>query len=117
MSLAQIVYPPPTEQGWQEWLHAHIRHHEALAGALQAKFDVILDSANHLYPLDMESKDQLEVWNKAHLDLHNSMNSLLGIPGQDISAPDFKDKRKSDGWFFLHLQLHRSTADLCGQPV
>lgn len=117
MSLAQILYPPPTERGWEEWLHAHVRHHEALISALNETKGSNLSIATPIYPVDVKSTTQMATFNRAHLDLHNEMNQLLGIPSQDISSPNFKDQRALDGWLYLHHQMHLSAAALCGQPV
>lgn len=117
MSLAQIQYPPPTGQGMDEWLHAHTRHHEALIQAINEKLGTKLTLSQPIWPVDVKNKDQMAIWSRAHVALHNEMNSLLDIPGQDVSAPDFSDQRKSDSWFFVHVQLHRAAAQLCGQPV
>jgi len=117
VSLAQLQYPPPTERGMDEWLHAHVRHHEALIQAINEKFGTSLTISQPIWPVDVKDKNQMAIWGRAHLTLHNEMNDILNIPGQDISAPDFSDKRKADGFFFTHQMLHQAAAQLCGQPV
>lgn len=117
MPLAQILYPSPTPRGWEEWMQNHVRHHEALISALNLKYGANLSIAVPIYPVDVKSSSQMQVFNRSHLDLHNEMNQLLGIPGQDISAPDFKDQLALDGWLYLHHTMHLSAAQLCGQPV
>lgn len=117
MPLAQILYPPPTDQGWEEWLHNHVRQHEALIAALNETRGSSLSIPIPIYPVDVKSKSQMQVFNRAHLDLHNEMNQLLGIPGQDISAPDFKDQKALDGWLYTHHSMHLSASQLCGLPV
>lgn len=117
MSLAVIQYPPPTDQGWEEWLHAHVRHHEALIAAINRTFKTTLSLEAPLWPVDMDDKDKMAVWNRAHLDAHNAMNSVLGIPGQDISTPDFKNQRSLDAWLYTHFNLHQVAAQRSGEPI
>lgn len=117
MSLAVIQYPPPTDKGWEEWFHAHLRHHEALIQAVNTTFGAKLEISVPIYPIDFKSKSQMSVFNREHLNLHNEMNAVLGIPSQDISAPNFEDKRALDGFLYLHFSMHQSAAQLCGFPV
>ena len=117
MSLAVLQYPAPSDRGWEEWMHAHVRHHEALISAINATFRKNLSLEAPLYPVDMKDKEKMAVWSRAHLDAHNAMNDVLRIPGQDISAPNFQDRRALDGWIYIHFNLHQVSAQLCGQPV
>lgn len=117
MSLASILYPSPGVNGWKEWLHAHVRHHEALIDSLNATFDASLSLTGPLWPVDVQNENEMRVWNRVHLDAHNNMNDLLGIPGQDISAPNFKDPDALDAWIYLHFTMHQAAANRCGFPV
>lgn len=100
-----------------EWMHSHVRHHEALIAAINETFGTSLTISQPIWPVDVKNKDQMAIWNRAHIALHNEMNEILNIPGQDISAPDFTDQKKADAFFFTHQILHQSAAQLCGKPV
>lgn len=112
MTLAMIMYPPPTERGMEEWLHAHIRHHEAIADAVRTTLGVTLDILP-IYPGKVED-DQ---WSRDHQEMHNAMSGALGLAGTDITRWDTKNKRKSDDWVYIHFEQHRTAASACGLPI
>lgn len=116
MSLADLQYPAPTEQGLAEWLHAHVRHHEAIIGALRDNRGISLELLP-IFPLDPSNKDQIAVWNRSHQTMHNQMNQALGIAGTDLTALDPTDQKKMDDFLFGHLQQHRDAAQLSGSPI
>lgn len=113
MSLAQIQYPPPTEKGLEEWMHAHVRHHEALIGAVDTTFGVKLE----LLPIYPVGKDSLSTWSRAHQSAHDALANILGFAGTDLTGVDFSDQRKLDGWMFEHFIQHQAAAEACGLPV
>lgn len=113
MSLAQIQYPPPTEKGLEEWMHAHVRLHEALNDAISTTKGVQLELLP-IYPVD---KDSLKTWVRAHQSAHDALANTLGFAGTDLTGVDFADQRKLDGWMFEHFIQHQAAAQLCGLPI
>lgn len=113
MSLAQVLYPPPTPQGMEEWFQAHARHHEGILFALKETQGVNLDNLG-LYPVNEKDLDD---WLQRHQEMHTAMNRVFGISGTDLSGLDLKDKNKSDSWFFQHFLQHQSAAQSCGMPI
>lgn len=112
MSLAQILYPPPTTVGMEEWFHAHARHHEALIWAY-GKQGVILEDLN-LYPVQ---KKDLDNWLQRHQTMHGALGQVSGISGSDLTGLDLNNKAASDNWFFQHFMQHLGFAQSCGQPI
>lgn len=113
MSLAQILYPPPTDKGMEEWFQAHARHHEGIISALKETKGIVLANLG-LYPV---SEHELDDWLERHQRMHTAMTTAVGVQGTDLSGLDLKDKAKSDSWFFQHFLQHQSVSQLSGQPI
>jgi len=67
-----------------------------------------------VYVLDPISVNEPSTWLYQHQDLHNQMNSVLGIAGNDISDVDFKDAGQLSSWIWLHAQEHYQAAKILG---
>lgn len=113
MSLAQILYPPPTAQGMEEWFQAHARHHDAIITAFQTSRGVVLDNLG-LYPVN--EKD-LSDWLQRHQRMHNAMTQVAGVQGTDLTGLDLNSKARSDQWFFQHFLQHQAVSQLCGVAI
>jgi hypothetical protein len=116
VSLAQILYPPPTAQGWKEWSFHQYQHHLALNSAILQLKGVTI-TPFRLWPVQQQGPD-FQDWLQQHQLAHESINAVLGISGRDISALDFQDKDKSkrDAWFWVHHGMHRDAASNLGLP-
>lgn len=112
MSLAQILYPPPTPQGLEEWFQSHAQHHSAIVTAYNAK-GASLDSLG-LYPVN--PKDMYD-WLQRHQQMHNQMQQITGVQGTDLTGLDLSSKEKSDAWFFQHFLQHQAVAEASGAPI
>lgn len=113
MSLAQVLYPSPTERGMEEWFLAHDRHHEAIIDAVKIGRGIILEY-NPLYPVN---EADLENWLELHQQMHSDMTSLFGIAGTDLTGLDLRNKETSDAWFFQHFLQHQAVAQATGLPI
>jgi len=112
MSLAQIIYPPPTPRGFQEWAFQHYAHHLAIISAANAQ-GIPLREYN-IWPI--EEKD-IGSWLQRHQQMHNEMNAMAGVSGNDLEDVDFKDKKKVDAWYYLQFVEHQSVAAFLGNGV
>lgn len=113
MSLSQVLLPPPTERGFDEWSFAHAQHHLAIAGALLQvkKVSVVLPP---LWPINLSN---VEVWLENHQFVHNQQNSELGIQGNDLESFNWQDEKQRAGFFFLNFIEHRSAGQNVGLPI
>ena len=50
--------------------------------------------------------DSLQAWLQRHQDIHNQMDAILGIAGNDISDVDFSKPDQVASWIWLHAQEH-----------
>lgn len=110
MSLAQLLYPPPTPQGLGDFMFSHNQHHIAIIRGLKQVKNVDA-TLYQIYPFN--PKD-LENWLQAHQQLHSDYESVLQIQGNDLSEVDFKNQKQFDAWLFLNFSSHRSAAQLLG---
>lgn len=113
MSLPQILLPPPTGSGIDEWAFAHYQHHLAIADAIKAKHGISIDNTA-LWPLNPRN---IEVWLEAHQFVHNQMNAVLKVQGNDLSSINWEDEKQREGFFFLNFQEHRSAATNTQEPI
>lgn len=113
MSLASVLYPSPTRQGWKEWSWANFQHHLAIdTGLLQvAGYQY---NPYRLWPVD---EHDFRGFLEQHNQSHQVFNSVLGINGQDLSELDLEDKTMRDSWFFSHYTQHQAAAQLLGLAI
>lgn len=112
MSLAQILFPAPTDQGIDDWFHSHVRHHEAIIKAIQDSRGIQLQ----MFPIYPVKDSDLTNWNRAHQSLHTQMNLALQIAGTDLTTLDLKAKDHQN-WFFEHFIQHQAAGQRCGEPI
>lgn len=112
MSLAQILYPPPTKDGWHEWSWANSQHHDAINRAILEVKGVQVASFR-LWPVtEYDFRD----WLEQHQQSHTVFCDLLGINGEDLTELDLNDKSKKDAWMFAHVQQHRAATSALKVP-
>ncbi len=110
MSLANIVYPPPTSQGWNEWLFYHQQDHLQIVQQIQRVKNIILPS----YVIDPMDDRDFQGWAERHQNFHNDMNGILGLNGVDLQQVDFSDKQARQEWMWLNFSEHRGVHNALG---
>ena len=113
MSLPQIILPPPTSQGIDEWAFAHYQHHLAIVDAIKQAKNVTIN-VPQIWPLNPRN---IEVWLENHQFLHNEMNAVLKVQGNDLSSINWEDQKQREGFFFLNFQEHKAAATNVGLPI
>lgn len=113
MSLASVLYPSPTNQGWDEWSWHNYQHHLAINTALTQVLGII-PVTYRLWPVRQE---EFRDWLEQHQQAHTLFCNAIGISGVDISDLDFKDKTKRDAWMYLHFQQHQAAAQILGLDI
>lgn len=113
MSLAALLYPPPTPSGWTEWVYQNLTHHQAVINAARdtGKGSLIL---YQIWPWNPHAAQD---WLLQHQSQHDDMNTLYGVNGSDLSTLNFDDKREVDAWLQLHFYEHQDVAARCGVPI
>lgn len=113
MSLAQVLYPAPTPEGFDTWTFQHNAHHNAIIAAVKQTKNVTLQP-QLIYPFN---PSDVETWLQNHQQLHDDMESVFKIIGSDLSSLDFQDQSQRDGFFFLNFSSHRDVAIACGLTI
>jgi len=113
VTLAMVLYPPPTDNGFHEWSLSHYQHHLAIISAIQQTKKIFLP----VYPIWPFPQTNIDVWLENHQLLHNEMNAVFQNIGNDLSSIDWQDTRQRDAFFYLNFQEHRSAATDCGVPI
>jgi hypothetical protein len=112
MGLAQIIYPRPTPQGFEEWVWDHYQHHIAIIQRAQV-LGYKLNQYN-IWPVRQENlKDFLD----QHQQMHTEMNAIANVQGGDLQDLDFKDKKKADAWYYIQYVEHQSVAQFLGGGI
>lgn len=111
--LAQILYPPPTHYGWDEWCQAHQAHHDAIEAGISAAFGVQSIKYN-LFPF---FKKDISNWLLLNEQAHTRMAEYLQFGTQDLSNLDFEDKTAFQDWLWLHYQEHLAAAQRLGTTI
>lgn len=113
MSLALLLYPPPTARGFDEWAFANLQHHRRINLAIARQRGVDLPTTQ-IYPVRPDSfKDFL----RQHQEWHDAINNELGIQGVDLSNVDMSKEKERDAFIWLHFNAHRNWAEALGQGV
>ena len=109
MSLAQIVYPPPTAHGFTEWSFWHYQHHLAIIQAAKDKGFQL--NQYQIWPVNPHNlSDFLE----QHQYMHDEMNAIASSFGSDLQDVDFTNKKVADAWFYIQYVEHQSVASFLG---
>jgi hypothetical protein len=117
VSLAHIIYPPPTKGGFQEWILQHYAHHQAIVWGVKQKFNITLP-IRMIYPFkDPTDQAQLDIFLEEHQSMHSDMNGPLNIAGNDLSDVDFKNKKQLDSFFELNYFEHLAAGSNLGLPI
>lgn len=113
MSLAMILFPPPTENGIHEWSLSHYLHHLAIISAVKQTKGINLPT----YPIWPISLTNIDIWLENHQLLHNEMNAVFHNEGNDLSSLNWSDSKQREAFYYLNFQEHRSAAADSGVPI
>jgi hypothetical protein len=112
MGLAQIIYPRPAPQGFEEWVWDHYQHHIAIIQRAQ-----VLGYKLNQYNIWPVRQETLQDFLEQHQQMHNEMNAIANVQGGDLQDLDFKDKRKADAWYYIQYVEHQSVAQFLGGGI
>lgn len=111
MSLVQLLSPPPTDRGFEEYSFAHYQHHRLLIDTILQVKGVQLVYLD-IYPV---TQANFQSFLENHQQLHDDYEGLLGIQGNDLSSVDFNDEKQRASWTWLNFTSHQSAVKILGQ--
>lgn len=103
----------PGSAGWESFLFQHAADHQEILQAVQSQKQTQL-VVRVLYPLDLNDKKAVEDWLEEHQQSHTDFDSILGIPGNDLTGVDFKNKNQLRAWIWLNASEHQNARQLLG---
>lgn len=110
MSLAMLLYPPPTKNGLDEFFAHHIDHHRRINAAILRVRGVDVPEFG-VYPVRADSLQDFLLENQRW---HDATNQVLGTAGQDLTSVDWTDASQRDAWIWLHFSQHSNWAQALG---
>lgn len=102
MPLPNILRPPSTPNGMDEWRFAHMRDHVAVVDLIRQKLNVILP----VLVLDPMDPGSPKSWAQRHQDMHDNANGVLAVAGTDLQSVEWEDKDERENWFWNNFQEH-----------
>ena len=93
---------PKTDSDWKLWAWHHRDSHNRIRAAIFRKKGIVLQDfqVEPINPNDMTSFLQ------NNSNLHNDMNSALGLQSTDLQDANLGDERELTSWIKLHSQEH-----------
>ena len=103
MSLAGLLNHPRDEREFLRWSFSNDDGHRRIISAIFAQKNQFLTT----YVLDPIPSNDLQSWSRRHQQVHNDMNKVLGIQGNDLTDLDWKKEDEVESWLSLHFTEHR----------
>lgn len=110
MSVAAIFNVPTTEENFAQWAFAHMAHHRDIIRVIYEVTGVALPE----YILDPFNPFERTNWEYTHQVMHQQMNALIGVEGNDLLSVDWADENKRAAWIMLNASEHRQIGDFLG---
>lgn len=108
--LAALYNSFSDQAGMSQFSFANNDQHTQIIEAIARRFNVALPT----YILDPIPANAPSNWLYTHQAVHNDMNGVLGIAGNDLSDVDFTDPQQVASWVWLHAQEHYQAAQILG---
>jgi hypothetical protein len=102
MGLATLYNIPQDPVSLAEWSFSHASNHADIVRFIFAQKGVRLAS----FVLDPVDPQNPAVWVYQHQLMHNQMNQVLGIAGQDLTGLDWNDPEGLSAWIDDNASEH-----------
>lgn len=110
MSVGDVFNVPVTPSDEAQWSFLHMALHRSQNLAIFRKYNAILPE----YVLDPVNFASPGAWLEQHQQMHNNVDSVLGISAINLVDVDLSDLGERDGWVQEHAQLHQSETNALG---
>ena len=94
----------------ERWVHSHYDEHFRIIAAIAKQKNIRLQ----VLPINYLREDNFQSWLFQHQSLHNDMNSVLHIAGNDLLDVDFKNDEQRNAWAWLQAQEHYQATNKLG---
>ena len=112
MSLATLLNIPgeDDQNTFDEFSFSNQDSHNRIIRAIGDQNGVTLQ----VYIVDPMPLADLGAWFRNHQQMHNDMNGVTGVSGNDLSSVDWKDEQAKAYWISLHWSEHQQNEQKLG---
>lgn len=112
MSLATLQNEPSThdEATFAEFSFSNQDSHNKIVNAVFSQKGISLP----IYTLDPIPLFDMGVWLRNHQQMHNDMNGVTGVSGNDLSSVDWNNEEQKSYWMQLHWAEHQQNEQALG---
>lgn len=110
MAIAALFNVPIDETTLNEWSFAHASHHRDIVRLIYEDFAIALPE----YLLDPYDPTVKSNWEYTHQVMHQQMNAILGVEGNDLLGLKWEDENERAAWIELNALEHRQAGDILG---
>lgn len=101
MSVANIFNIPNTDAELAIWSRMHMMWHRSMNVRILAVHHIALPE----FVLDPVDLSQGSNFPQNHQTMHNNIDAILGVQGQDLLSIEWSDESARIGWFQSHALL------------
>ena len=101
MSLTTISVAPETNEDAAAFSFAHMRSHQDIVRVIFQNYSV------NLTVFSLDPADLTSTWVLNHQTMHNQMNQVLGIQGQNLTLVDWNDSESVLEWVNDNFSEHQ----------
>lgn len=110
MSLASIYNVPDETEDLSQWAFAHMANHRDIIRIIFEVTGIALPE----FQLDPFDPANSNTWERTHQTMHQQMNQVLGIDGNNLLGVNWQDKNRRSAWIFLQASEHRQACNILG---
>lgn len=100
--LATLYITPHTSEEFAIWSFAHAAHHRDIIRLIFQTRAKRLDE----FVLDPFDPARMGNWPATHAQMHQQMDTVLGIAQNDLLEIDWRDDERTADWLTLHGNEH-----------
>jgi len=110
MGVADIYNVPSSPESRSQWAFAHMAHHrDCIRRVAELGGENLTE-----YPLDPIDFDDPGIFIYNHQQMHNDLNSALGVFGNDLTDVEFSKPAELSAWVQLNASEHYQYNNLLG---
>lgn len=108
--IASIANIPsgPEQLAWWAW--GHMAHHRDINRRILEITTIALPE----FVLDPINPEDMGTWIDQHQQMHNNMNRILGLSGNDLLNVDWQDQAQLSSWIWLNFTEHLAASQSLG---
>jgi hypothetical protein len=107
-AIASLYNVPQSDESLKQWAFVHMAHHRDIIRTIYELLKVALPE----YQLDPIDPKDTGVWDYQHQVMHQQMDAVLGIAGNDLTGVQWTNPNELAGWIFLNSSEHQQAANI-----